>query len=178
MTTFYLVRHAEPNWQLKEDRNLQGALRDYVPLTDRGIQQAESITIKTPFLTDCEMIISSPFTRSLQTAAIMNRNLGLPIHVESDLHEWVPDNFQVNAVEELLELTKDYYFHNGIVPTGENKLWETKESVCKRARNVFGKYLDKARVIVVCHGMLISILMGYGPDSVELGSVHELKVEG
>lgn len=44
MTTFYLVRHEEPDWKFKDERNLQGPLRDYVPLTDNGINQAELVT--------------------------------------------------------------------------------------------------------------------------------------
>jgi hypothetical protein len=45
--------------------------------------------------------------------------------------------------------------------------------------NVFDRYLDMSKVIVVCHGMVISILMEYGLDLdvVELGSLHEMKIE-
>lgn len=179
MTTFYLVRHAEPNWKLKDERNLLGPLRDYVPLTENGVNQAESILNNNNSLSECELILSSPFTRSLQTAAIINRKLGLPIHVEYDLHEWIPDNFQKNTLDEIIELHHDFNKHNGCIPTGETRLWETKESVMNRTVNVLNKYLNKSKVMVVCHGMVINILMKYGIDLdvVELGSVHELKIE-
>jgi broad specificity phosphatase PhoE len=94
MTTFYLIRHAEPDWAFKNARNLRGALRDYVPLTASGMLQAEQIAEKHPCLQDSELIISSPFTRSMHTAAIINRQLALPFLVEYDLHEWIPDNFE------------------------------------------------------------------------------------
>lgn len=176
MTTFYLIRHAEPNWAFKIERNLQGAFRDYVPLTDNGVQQAEQILHRNRYLLECEMILSSPFTRSLQTAAIINRTLGLPLHVEFDLHEWIPDNFQADTLSEIRALHHDFHIHDGCVPAGETKLWETKESVLKRTTNVLTKYLDQKKVMVVCHGMVIQTLMasGTGLDVVELASVHEL----
>jgi broad specificity phosphatase PhoE len=179
MTIFYLVRHAEPNWKFKDERNLNGPLRDYVPLTENGIQQAENIINNYSCLVESEIILSSPFTRSLQTAAIINRKLGLPIHVEFDLHEWIPDKFQANTLDEIIELHQDFNNHDGCVPNGETKLWETKESVMNRAKNVLNRFLDKKKVMVVCHGMVINILMEYGTglDVVELGSVHEMKIE-
>lgn len=38
-----------------------------------------------------EVIISSPYTRALQTAELINRNLSLDIFVEHDLREWRAD---------------------------------------------------------------------------------------
>jgi broad specificity phosphatase PhoE len=129
LTTFYLVRHGEPNWALRDERNLIGAMRDYVPLTERGVQQAEELINSYPYLAQCDLILSSPYTRSLQTAAIMNRKLGLPLHVEFDLHEWTPDNWQSSGIEEIIELMKDYKKHNGIYPAGESEVWESKEAL-------------------------------------------------
>jgi broad specificity phosphatase PhoE len=160
----------------KDERNLQGPLRDYVPLTQNGIHQAEQVIIKHPFLSECELILSSPFTRSLQTAAIINRTLGLPLHVEYDLNEWIPDKFQAKTFDEIQKLTNDYFDHKGCWPPGEDRIWETKESVMHRTRNVFMRYLDKSKVLVACHGMMIAILMNYGPGEVELCSVHEYQL--
>ncbi|WP_186438506.1 histidine phosphatase family protein [Cohnella terricola] len=175
MTIFYLIRHGEPDWGLKDKRNLQGALRDFVPLTENGINQAEQVVEKNLFLSQCDLIVSSPFTRSLQTAAIINRNLGLPLRVEFDLHEWTPDNWQATSVEEITELWIDYMKHNGSYPEGESKLWETKESLLERTRKVLHKYLDKSKVIVVCHGMVIATLMELISDEIQLCGVYEYK---
>ncbi len=38
MTTFYLVRHGEPDWEINEKYKLKGHDRDLVPLTQLGIQ--------------------------------------------------------------------------------------------------------------------------------------------
>jgi len=176
MTTFYLIRHGEPNWNLSNERSLRGAMRDYVPLTDNGIQQAEQLVSNHPYLEDCELIISSPYTRSLQTAAIINTTLCKPIRVEFDLHEWTPDNWQANSVHELEELHRDYMKHNGQYPNGSTKLWETKESLIQRSSNVIKKYDYKSKVIVVCHGMIISTLMDLRSEDINLCGVYEYRL--
>nr|WP_243633377.1 histidine phosphatase family protein [Paenibacillus xerothermodurans] len=153
------MRHGEPNWAFKDERNLQGALRDFVPLTGFGVRQAEQVIYNHKHLENCDLILSSPYTRSLQTAAYIKRNIGLPLKVEFDLHEWTPDNFQAPGINEIQELMKDYTKHNGVYPPGESKLWESKESVLKRVINVLDRYLDKSKVIVVCHSMVITTLL-------------------
>lgn len=176
MTMFYLIRHGEPNWTFKEQRNLNGALRDFVPLTDVGVYQAQEVIANHNYLSDCDLILSSPYTRSLQTAAIINRNIGLPIKVEFDLHEWTPDNWQATCVQEITELWNDYMKHDGIHPPGEHKIWESKESVIERVRNVLNQYLDKSKVIVVCHGMVIATLLQLISEEVQLCGVYEYEI--
>jgi len=173
VTLFYLIRHGEPDWAFKDERNLRGAMRDYVPLTANGVKQAEQVVKFNPHLEHCELILSSPYTRSLQTAAIMNRNLGLPLHVEFDLHEWTPDNWQAATVQEIEQLWKDYMEHNGCYPPGETRLWETKESLLNRTSHVLNKYLNKSKVMVVCHGMVIAALTGVISEHISLCGVYE-----
>lgn len=177
MTLFYLVRHGEPNWAFKDQRNLQGALRDFTPLTDRGVIQAEEVVLNHKYLSNCDLIISSPYTRSLQTAAIINRSIGLPITVEFDLHEWTPDNWQAASVEEITELWKDYMKHNGIPPSKESKVWESKNNVMNRVNAVLHRYLDKSKVIIVCHGMVIATLLELISEEVALCGVYEYEIQ-
>jgi broad specificity phosphatase PhoE len=176
LTTFYLVRHGEPNWALKDERNLIGAMRDYVPLTEKGAQQAEQLIDIYPHLAECDLILSSPYTRSLQTAAIMNRRMGLPLQVEFDLHEWTPDNWQASGIEEIIELMRDYKKHSGIYPAGEIKVWESKESLVDRLENVLNKYLDKSKVLVVCHGMVMAALLEQDVEDIDFCTVYEHEV--
>ncbi|SFM18415.1 Broad specificity phosphatase PhoE [Paenibacillus sp. 1_12] len=173
MTIFYLVRHGEPDWKFKDERNLKGAMRDYVPLTVNGVEQAEQAVNNNLYLKDCELILSSPYTRSLQTAAIMNRYLGKPLQVEFDLHEWTPDNWQSATVKEIGELWSDYMKHNGCHPPGETRLWETRESLLNRTSNVLKKYVNHSKVMVVCHGMVIATLMELSSEDVNLCGVYE-----
>jgi broad specificity phosphatase PhoE len=168
LTIFYLIRHGEPNWAFKDN---------FVPLTDSGVHQAEQVISNHKYLSDCDVILSSPYTRSLQTAAIINRNIGLPIKVEYDLHEWTPDNWQATSVEEITELWEDYMKHNGAYPSGESKLWESKMSVSNRVRNVLHRYLNRSKVIVVCHGMVIATILNLISEEVQLCGVYEYEIK-
>lgn len=62
-------------------------------------------------------IVSSPYTRALQTAAAIARKTGLEINVEADLLEFVPDKtYQASAVDEenlVAEFIKNRGEHNG-----------------------------------------------------------------
>ena len=90
MTVFYFVRHGEADWRLADEVGLVGAQLDFVPLTPEGIKQSE-MTSGDPRLYRAKLMLSSPYARALQTAAIINGRLGLPVVVEYDLHEWIPD---------------------------------------------------------------------------------------
>jgi len=154
MTIYYFIRHGEPEWELNEERKLRGARRDFVPLTEKGVLQSE-ITAKDKCLKKGEIIISSPYTRALHTAAIIARELHLPLYVEYDLHEWIPDlTFQYD-MEQLRQLHREYDECHGIYPEGKTCLWESKQSMRARVSSVLQKYLFYSCVIVVCHGMVI-----------------------
>ena len=153
MTKFYFVRHGEPMWSLCEEYKLKGHGRDLVPLTQQGIHQAKEAA-KDKRLMEAELIIASPYTRALQTAAILSRKLDLDIQVEFDLREWQPDlTFLYDTADTLTELYKDYEKHQGVYPPGEEKLWESKESLHQRVSRVLDKYLSYKCIIVVAHGM-------------------------
>jgi broad specificity phosphatase PhoE len=93
------------------------------------------------------------------------------------MHEWTPDNWQADSVEEVTELWKDYMKHNGNCPPGENKLWETKDSLMKRTREVLHKYLNHDQVIVVCHGMVIATLLDLVSEDIQLCGVYEFELK-
>ncbi|MDF2934642.1 MAG: phosphoglycerate mutase [Paenibacillaceae bacterium] len=160
MTLFYLIRHSEPDWEINERYKLIGHGRDLVPLTPRGIQQALE-TARDGRLKDAELIISSPYPRALQTAAILSKELQLEIQIEFDLREWQPDlTYQFDSMQRLKELGDDYDANDGIYPAGETRLWESKESLKNRVEGVIDKYLNYSKVIVTGHGMAFRTLVG------------------
>ncbi len=71
MTTYYLVRHGEPDWELNERHGLKGHGRDLPPLTEIGILQAKKVSLDKR-LQDSQIIICSPYTRAMHTADIPN----------------------------------------------------------------------------------------------------------
>lgn len=158
MTRFYFIRHAEPMYEMVAERNLRKAQRDFVPLTSMGIQQAEIVAMDSR-LQSVELIVSSPYTRAVQTAAIISRKLDVQIQVEFDIYEWTPDlNEEFRTYEELQMIVDDFSTHNGVYPDGQIRNWETKESVVTRTESVLRRYLQFSEVAVVCHGMVISCL--------------------
>lgn len=70
MTTYYLVRHGEANYDLAERRRLKGHSRDLVPLTERGVAQIEATATELRDL-GIEVLLSSPMTRALRSASIL-----------------------------------------------------------------------------------------------------------
>lgn len=156
MTKFYFIRHGEPTYKPVDDRKFIGHGRDLAPLTKKGVEGVKK-TAKDNRLKNCEIIISSPYTRALQTAAILSKELNIDIEVEVDLHEWIPDivNFQHKTSQDCFDLGRDFDLYNGIPPKNEVKVWETYESMQKRMKSVLEKYSQYDRVIVVCHGMVI-----------------------
>jgi broad specificity phosphatase PhoE len=97
----YLVRHGEPSYTPCTRRGLIGQGRDLAALNDIGI--AEMIEAgKRLSETDAEVILSSPYTRALQSSAIVAKETGLTTVVVHDLHEWIPDTtFQYGSYKEL-----------------------------------------------------------------------------
>lgn len=155
MTKFYLIRHGEPDWYINECYKFKGHGRDLVPLTDKGVNQAKEAAI---LLKDkhAQLIITSPYTRTMQTAAILARELDLELRVEVDLREWQPDlTYEYETYEEFTELCEEFEKYKGEYPVNEQKKWETQKALEQRVNNVFNRYKTYDEVIVVCHEKVI-----------------------
>ena len=156
MTQFLFVRHGETCYKEVDERGFVGQGRSLAKLTELGINQIKEI-VKDDRLRNVDLIISSPYTRALQSAAILSKDLNIELDVEIDLHEWVPDivHYNYKTSEDCFELGRDYDLNNGVYPKDEVKVWESKESMKKRMDSVLEKYIGYSKVIVVCHGMII-----------------------
>jgi len=160
LTIFYLIRHGEPDWHTYKPLNLKGNGRDLVPLTPHGRSQILE-TAEDPRLGRAELILSSPYTRAMQTAAILSRRLDLDIAVEYDLREWQPDlTFEYNSEERMRELRDDYNRYGGTHPAGERKLWESRDSLLRRIEGVLDRYREYSKVIVAGYGTIFGTLVG------------------
>lgn len=131
-----------------------------MPLTPHGRNQILE-TAEDPRLGPAELILSSPYTRAMQTAAILSRRLDLDIAVEYDLREWQPDlTFEYDTEEQMRELRDDYNRYAGTHPIGEQKLWESRESLLRRIEGVLDRYREYSNVIVAGHGTIFGTLVG------------------
>ena len=158
------IRHGESDKTVVDKRGFIGQERDLAPLTELGIKQAEEASLN-PSLEGCQVIVSSPYTRALQTAAIISKNTGLDIKVEVDIHEFIPDKtFQVKGEDENKILHKDFIQCLGEYPKGEVRKWETIAEIIDRSKPVFNKYIDLGyeRIIVVANGGVIRRYTGVG----------------
>ncbi|MGI4776053.1 MAG: histidine phosphatase family protein [Janthinobacterium lividum] len=172
MTLFFLIRHGETDWSLNEKYHLKGEYRDLPSLTQNGINQAKELA-NDPRLRKAEFILSSPYTRALQTAAVISRIANLDIAVEYDLREWQPDiNLEVSNLKQLKNAIDDYENEKGIHPLGITKSWESKSSLKERVSGVLNKYLKYDTIGVVTHEQVIKSLQDV--DKIPFCKIYEL----
>lgn len=158
MALFYLVRHGEPDYTPVSEAGLWGFGRAFAPLSEKGIKQAE-LTAEDERLQKAKIIVSSPYTRALQTAGIISGKTGLAVKVEVDLHEWIPDKTNQNRTsEDASKLKEEFVKYQGIYPDGMQMRWETIEEMQTRMRRVADKYANYDKVIFVGHGMAFRAL--------------------
>lgn len=150
-----LIRHGEPDYMPCDSRGFIGHGRDLAPLTLEGNRQAEKVA-DDQLLKGSQLIISSPYTRTLQTAAIISKVTQLDIVVETDLHELLPDKtFQYKGIEQARQQHREFMECKGTYPQGEFRKWETVEELTKRIKPVFDQYTSYDKIIVVTHGGVI-----------------------
>ncbi|MBP3461509.1 MAG: histidine phosphatase family protein [Bacilli bacterium] len=157
MTKFILVRHTSPNYLKVFDMDINKYYATaFAPLSKKGKDDA-LILSENEIFNNSDIMISSPFTRTLETANIINKH-NLDLIVEPGLHEWLPD---INK-----EYFNDYY--NNIGP------FESLKSIKKRSLSVLEKYLNYNKVIVVSHRVVIYSLTNM---DTKMGEFHEIEMD-
>lgn len=152
---FFFVRHGQADNSTRNSKIYKGFGTELAPLTAEGIAQIKK-TAKHLSLIGTDLILSSPYTRAVQTAAILSRELGAEVVVETDLHEWLPEkHYQWLNDAEAEENAIDYITNRGKYPEGEDRPWESAEAMKQRILAVLEKYKAYEKVIVVGHGMMI-----------------------
>ncbi len=158
ITNFILVRHGETDYSFVNANGFKGHGLDLASLTSNGIETVKKLA-KNDVFKNSSILISSPYTRAMQTASIIGKYNNLDINVETDLHEWLPDlSFNYKTKEELLlalRIAKQECINLRV----KNINIESLSHVRERTRNVLLKYLSYDKVIVVCHGIVISTLL-------------------
>lgn len=155
----FMIRHGKADYSYGDSHNFIGHGHDLAKLDEEYIEDVIK-TSKDPRLKEATLIVSSPYTRALQTAAIISKETGLDIKIEPDLREWEPDNTYQYKVKEMKEYYKDYIKNNGIPPVDRITNWESKEHLKKRVQDVINKYNNYECVIFVFHQMAIQSVTG------------------
>ncbi len=155
MQKIVFMRHSEPDYTFVEERKYIGHGIDLAQLTEKGIQIAENASFDSR-LNGGEIIVSSPYTRALQTAAIISKNRQLSIKVELDLHEWMPDlSFRYSSNEEARKVNRLCIEQKGVCPDDSMIKFENLEDVFNRAKKALLRYNGYKKIIVVTHGIVM-----------------------
>jgi len=175
MTLFYLIRHGEAAWAAMRARGARGRDFNFVELTPAGVAQVEAL-VDDPRLKSAEAILASPYTRALQSAAILSRLLNLPLHIEYDLHEWLYDRdpYAPFVPDEVERRRQHFYASDRYAPSDQQLAWETAFEVRARVKAVLRAYAHCSTAIVLGHVGVIFSLTGHA--KVGLGEVVEYNV--
>jgi len=132
-----------------------------IPLTENGIQLAEKASHDSR-LEGVEIIISSPYTRAMQTAAIISKNRNLDIRVEIGLHEWIPDfSFQYSTEEDNVKAEELCTKFKGVCPKDCEIQFENFEDVFNRAKTALLQYSNYKKILVISHSVVIRRFVSY-----------------
>lgn len=130
-TEITFVRHGAVDYSVAEDLGLIGHGFDLAPLSDDGERQVEALAASL-YPRSFDLIVSSPMTRALQTAAIIVGTLRLPLAVEMGLREWLPDATQSWSGPAVPKAAgREMRRFGGEWPPGETRSWEPRSSPWK-----------------------------------------------
>lgn len=155
-----IVRHGEADYSYCIDNGWFGLGLNLAPLTSLGQTQANKLSYNSVF-EDAQLIVSSPYTRALQTASIISTNNNIPLVVEPDLHEWIPDLSYQNNFEDEEKISNEFLANEGLWSKGKVKQWEPIDALHKRVFNVLDKYLNYKKIVIVTHAVVMYHLTGF-----------------
>ncbi len=169
MAIFYLIRHGKADYSERNEKIYQGFGVNLAPLSAEGIEEIKNAS-KDKRLCVASIILSSPYTRAVQTAAILSKELQVDMVVETNLHEWMANkNYVYEDDETAGKNYREFVENNGVYPVGKELDWEDMVSIRKRVLPVLDQYKHYPKVIVACHGMLMqSLCSGYRPKNGEI----------
>lgn len=171
-----LIRHGEPCYENVTNLNLVSYLAELTPI---GISQANDVA-EDERLQDAELIVSSPFTRALQTASIISRKTQIPLVVEPMFHEWLEDTSHLFTVDPNYGRASyhEFYDNNGERNNDCIYNWEAASDVAKRSFSGMKTYykLGFKKIIVVAHAMFIRTF-GYDKQEMPHCNVYEYEFD-
>lgn len=170
-----MIRHGEPCYPAVKEL---GVVSYLAPLSPRGVAQAEAVA-KDERLRDADLIVSSPYTRALQTAAIISRETGIHLVVEPAFHEFLLDTTHQFTLEE--EYTRASY-REFVDKKGRRDPytvyhWEPLSHLKERAYPAMQRYLQYDKVIVAAHSVLIRVF-GYSKNDYTNCEIFERDFDG
>ena len=152
LTTIYFVRHAEPNYENHDDM-----LRE---LTAKGLEDRKLVT---KFLADknVDVILSSPFHRSIDTVRHFADSKGLEIAIIEDFRERRIDSVWIEDFNGFCKKQWEDFTYK--LSDGEC-LAEVQERNISALNQVIKEYAGKT-IVVGSHGTALSTIVNYYDNS-------------
>lgn len=173
-----LVRHGEADYEAlhRHGTAYRGARYDLTPLTRRGSRQAERLAA-TLELHRPSLVVSSPYTRTLHTAALLAAALQCRLTVALELHDWLPvrDGSRVVTPDVVQQKIAEYDTWKRGGPLPANRTWESDEEMRDRAMAVVRRHAVEPSLVIVSHEAVIKAATG--AETVPVASCHPLLVE-
>lgn len=152
LTTVYFVRHAQPNYENHDD-----ILRE---LTAKGLEDRKLVT---KFLADknVDVVLSSPFHRSIDTVRHFADSKGLEIGIIDDFRERRIDSVWIEDFNGFCKKQWDDFTYK--LSDGEC-LAEVQERNISALNQVIKEYAGKT-IVVGSHGTALSTIVNYYDNS-------------
>ena len=158
-TKFYFVRHGKTDYSEETYPIYQGMGLNMCTLSEEGVVQIENVS-KDDRLQNADIIITSPYGRTLHSAGVMSRALDLEVLVETKLHEWLASKDGLWLSTEEADVRYELFTENkGFYPDGELFNYETLDDIKNRINEVLNKYTSYKKVIVVCYGTIMQYFL-------------------
>lgn len=157
MTTIYLTRHGETEWNLA--RRFQGQLDS--PLTERGRLQAEWLQDRLKTI-EFSAIYSSCSNRAFDTAKIVRGHRTMPIETRKELMEIMLGNWEGKSIPGIEVDEPEKFHHFWEAPhLYQTETGESFEEVMERSYKVLEEIRSNhtGNVLVVSHGIVLKSLL-------------------
>lgn len=164
MNKILFIRHGEPdydNYLTPLNKACICIQNNTTGLTAKGIKECEQICDEV-IKFNPDLIITSPYTRAIQSAHIISLRTLIPLVVEKSLIEWLSNcSISTNGRAEYEKLLEEVNRNNGQYSDNCSYKWESFNELKSRAISVIVSYSKKhERIAVVSHKMLIYQLTG------------------
>ena len=148
MTSVYFVRHAFPDKSVHNDKSR--------PLTEDGLRDSTAVAnlLESKGI---DVLLSSPYKRSMDTIGELSQRLGLPILTDDDFRErnaenWHGDNFFGYIKKQWADF--DYHIEDG------ESLREVQQRNIAALKRTLSEYRDK-NIVIATHGTALSTILNY-----------------
>lgn len=158
-----LIRHAQSEWNLHFGRTRTDPGLPDPPLTAEGTRQAEAMAADLAML-GIRRLVTSPYRRTLETAAIFARSLNVPIEVDALVRERCAFSCDQGSPPEALARAWPDLDFSRLEPVWWGGLIESHAALerrCELFRQRMAALADQDRVAVVSHWGFIRCLTGH-----------------